>query len=248
MKFPIISIKTTSLCQLRCKNCFVVKWMNKYPSFHWSIGSVKNFINATHKSGYHFKIVLLSGGEPLLWKNIIEGTRLIKQSGITDCVKILTNSVAVTEKNIGWFSDVIENIDNVRISRYIGNDRSIEIIKQIFPNDERIHISDKTEFLIQTDQPIPDSTPAVCHCDYPTVFGDNIDVCGGMRFLSLNNRIKVDPSMVVKIRTKYLDYFSSKECMEKKLNQEACKYCMVNKNVIDKLKKEKNVCLKGEIV
>ncbi len=245
MNFPIISIKTTSVCQLRCKNCFVTPWMEKNKNFHWSIPSVKRFINACTASGYHFKIVLLSGGEPLLWKNLIEAMTLIKEAGITDQIKMLTNSIAITSKNLEWLNDVLSLVDNMRISRYIGNEKSIELIEKYFGDRENVHISDKTEFVIQTDKPIMASLPADCACNYPTIFGDRVDICGGMRFLNLYHNLESDAGLTIPVRKGFLHRLSTKECNQKKYMQLACQYCMVNKNVLSVLTKEKNYCLKG---
>lgn len=216
--------------------------MNKYPNWDWSIVDVKRFIAATKASGYHFKILLLSGGEPLLWKKIIPATRLLKESGIADCIKMLTNSCAVNSSNLKWFKDVIENIDNVRISKYIGNERSVELIQKNFGHLYKIHISDKTDFMVQTRTPVKDSLPADCACNYPTVFGDQIDICGGSRFQGLYNGTNTEKSFTVPVKKGYLDYFDK---VEGKYMQDACQYCMVNRKVLSVLKSEKNHCKKG---
>jgi hypothetical protein len=246
MNTKIISIKTTSCCQLRCKNCFVVPWMKRFPFWHWSIDSVEKFIRATVDSGYRFKILLLSGGEPLLWSNLLPALDMIRASGITDNIKMLTNSIAINEGNLDWFDKVVERVDIIRISRYVGNEKSVDLVKERYRANRSIHFSDKTEFVIQTKVPVAGSLPASCACDYPTVFGDTIYACGGSRFLSYFHKIEIDKRLYLPIKKNYLRYLESEPILKKKMNQIACQYCMVNRKVLASLGKEPNYCLKGK--
>lgn len=242
----IISIKTTAACQLRCENCFVVPWMEKNKGWQWSMSSVLNFIEATKQSNYHFNIILLSGGEPLLWDNLIPALRAIRAAKITNQIKMLTNSIKVTEANLDWFETVVRYVDLIRISRYIGNEKSIELIQKSFRANPKIHISDKTEFCVQAKEPVVGALPADCACDYPTVFGNSIHACGGMQFLSMFHKIPITRSLITPIQPGYLSEIESSRALKTKLNQKVCAYCMVNRKVLSGLKKEKNYCLKGK--
>lgn len=242
-KSKIISIKTTAKCQLRCANCFVVPWMNKNRGFEMSIGDVDNFIRSSVDSSYHFSIILLSGGEPLLWSNLKYAASQIKKHRITDRIKILTNAIAVTEDNIESFPSLVKDIDVVRISKYIGNEKNIGLIQKRFPKMKNIHVSDKTEFFIQASNPVADSLPANCACDYPTVFGNEIDACGGARFLNLFHGIEGN-EITVKIKKDFLKKLESPEIKNAKIMTKACQYCMVNRKVLGFLKKENNTVIR----
>jgi len=246
MIFPVLSIKVTTRCQLKCKNCYAVPWMKKHPRWDWSIESVERLIDATVYSGYHFRIVTISGGEPLLWENLIPALEMLRSSQIADKVRIFTNSVAVNESNIDWFEKIVELSESIKISKYIGNEKSIDLIKKYFVSNDKILISDRTQHNIQSLVPIDDTVPAHCLCNYPAVFGDVIYSCGGAKLLSYCNGIKLDRLMNRKIGKHYMRYFTSPALVSIKLNQEACKYCMANVNVRNKLLKEKNYCLKGK--
>lgn len=234
------------MCQLRCKNCYVIPWMNKTKNWHMSMESVRRFIRATVDSKYHFDTIILSGGEPLLWKNLIPALRLIKKARITDTIRMFTNSIVVNVDNVEWFDTVVKLMDSIRISRYIGNEKSIEIIQQRYKGSKKIAILDKTIFNILPITPVLGSIPAKCVCNYPTLFGDVVDVCGGMRFLKILYNKKFDKSLTVPIEKGYLDVLESRKIERKKYRQDVCAYCKANRIVIHMTETEKNYCLDGE--
>jgi len=78
----VLSIKTTSLCNAMCKNCSVVPWMKMNPNYHTSLEDIDKLIFYSKASGYKWDIILLSGGEPLLWKFLPEAVQKLRDSKI----------------------------------------------------------------------------------------------------------------------------------------------------------------------
>ena len=132
MKKLELSIKTTSLCQRRCKNCSVIPWMDANPGFHTSIEQIENLIKYSKESEYHWEYILLSGGEPLLWKNIVKGTKLLYESGITSRLILLTNGLEIKTTCLQKMDKIIKNVHEFRISRYPDNHRNIELAQEYF--------------------------------------------------------------------------------------------------------------------
>jgi len=132
MKKLELEIKTTSLCQRRCKNCSVIPWMDANPNFHTSIEQIDNLIKYSKESNYHWEYILLSGGEPLLWKHCLEGTKLLYESGICSRLILLTNGLQIKTDTLQFIEKVMKNVHEFRVSRYNDNGRNIKLAQEHF--------------------------------------------------------------------------------------------------------------------
>jgi len=118
----MLSIKTTTDCVFpRCKNCSAIPFMDANPGWQTPIEDIENLIKYSKQAGYFFSHILLSGGEPLLWDNVVEGTRLLKESKITGSLVLVTNALAIDFNNLDKVFEIISNVDLFRISKYSRN-------------------------------------------------------------------------------------------------------------------------------
>lgn len=240
MKKLELSIKTTSECQRRCKNCSVIPWMDANKGFHTSIKQIENLIKYSKESEYHWEYILLSGGEPLLWKNIVEGTKLLYESGITSRLILLTNGLYITTKTLDKVKKIIANVHEFRISRYSDNHRNIELAEEYFGNLRNgydynvLNIVDRQHHLIAPAKPIKDSLPATCSCKALSMVGGEIHLCGPAHTIACRfpERFK-DLSDILWFR-------QPTKNLELKYNREYCQYCISNAKVAKTLKKEKS--------
>jgi len=190
MKELGLSIKTTSVCQRQCKNCTVKSWMKANPDFHTSFEQIENLIKYSKMSGYHFEYILLSGGEPLCWSNVHEGTRLLYESGICSRLVLLTNGLAITTHTLGILQSIISRVHEFRISRYHDNAENIRLAQEYFGElknsygNNVLNVVDRQEHMIPPDKPVPDSLPAECGCKAYAMVGDVIDYCGPARTIA----------------------------------------------------------------
>ncbi len=94
-KFHLVHIKLTDECNLSCKYCYAESGANKKDTLN--INQLKNIVdevkNISHNVDY-----TLSGGEPLLYPNIFELMKYIKDKG--NNIFLLTNGMYITKENV----------------------------------------------------------------------------------------------------------------------------------------------------
>jgi hypothetical protein len=223
--------------------------MKANPDFHTSIEQINNLIVYSKESGYHWEYILLSGGEPLLWKNLLPGAKLIYESGICSRLVVLTNGLAINPATLNLLGKLFHYIHEFRISRYHNNSENIRLAQEYFgefKNDyiePQLSVVDRTEHMIPPDKPVPDSLPAECTCKAFSMVGGEIHLCGPAwtiycRFPTKFEKAKTEMSAYI-ADNDILWYRSDYEEMEKlKYNREYCRYCISNAKVARTLKKE----------
>lgn len=234
-----LSIKTTTDCTSpRCRNCSAIPFMDANPNWQTSLEDIENLTKYTKQAGYLFSHILLSGGEPLLWNNIVEGTRLLR--GIGKNLILVTNALAIfndSEKVFGIISDV----DEFRISKYSRNEETINRFLEVIrdePFRHKVTVDDTTTHLIPPREPVPNSTPAECLCDAYSVFKGCVEICGPARNVIHNLGWNPEdfPKLSVPISENYLDFFKD----EDRFDMEWCKYCIANQKVAVRAERVKN--------
>jgi len=223
-----LSIKTTSLCNRWCKHCSVTDWMRQHPDYYCSIEDIEKLIQYSRESDYKWKFIILSGGEPLLWKYIEEGTRLLYRSGITDDVIIFTNALAASENNLGKMGRIIENTHHFRISRYFGSEKQIAILVNKFGN--RVQVVDRTTRMVPPlEILVEDSLPAICNCKSYCLVDGYVDACAPARTIlcRIEGFHLGDDVQSVKLQKNFLNFYKGYP----KYNRKICQYCISNANV-----------------
>ena len=230
-----LSIKTTSKCNLMCPSCSVVPWMRANKGFETSLKNVKDFINYSQKSGYSFTHILLSGGEPLLWSCAIEASKMLRESELTGGLTLFTNGKALLDdldKTLG----IIENVHVFRIGRYKRSAEEVNKFLDMVRDDERamrkIIVKDSITHIITPTTPVENSLPAVCWCEAYALVGNNIDICGPSRCMAAMLGKELDSKFTTPLKENYLDHFKDVDMFD----QEHCKYCISNRNIIKNLK------------
>ncbi len=90
--------------------------MAKYPTYQMPLSDIHHFIQVSRKSGYRFEIIL-TGGEPLLWKDLGEGIDALRNSGICSKLHLFTNAGDIKRLP----AEVAANVDTIRTSQYPEN-------------------------------------------------------------------------------------------------------------------------------
>lgn len=229
-----IAFKTTSLCQAYCNDCSVMEWMNHYHNWHASIEDVDRFVYYTKKSNYRFGIINLTGGEPLLWNNLLEGTRMLREGDITGNLVMYTNALGLNEGNKDKIGEVIDYLHSVRISLYSGNEEQAEYFKECFP--KKVQIKSQKLRPIPPTERIEGTRPASCFCGGYCLDQGEIDICAPARsiIIRMGWDLKDFDYISVPLKENYLDGFKNVE----RENQLLCEYCIGNMwvhNVIPKV-------------
>jgi len=239
MNIKAFRINTTSLCNAWCKHCNAVPWMRANPDYHLSLGDIDNWIKYSKESGYKFGNVTLTGGEPLLWKNLLDCVKKLNNSGLINKLIMYSNAIAVNENNLSMIGQILDNISILRISRYIGNENKIKLIRDNFPNNKKIKVINKTKFIALPTKKIPNSLPANCNCDAYDLTGSNISLCGPAKNIICRlGWNQEDFSYIIEPLKK--DYLNRLSKIPKR-NKPYCQYCVGNSKVRKNMHKEQNI-------
>ena len=233
MPKPRISIKTTSLCQGFCNDCSVRKWMNYYSNYHASLEEIEKFIYYSKKSGYHFQFIRLTGGEPLLWRHLVDGTKLLKEAGIADGIQLYSNAFTLNKNTENAIGETVEMLDTIILSEYFGNEEACKKFKETFP-EANINIMNHKYRYVSPATPIENSLPAKCRCLTLSLDHGVVDICAPARTIVIRMGwdLKDFPRISSELRENYLDVWEPGE----RENQELCKYCIANARICDRLK------------
>ena len=128
MEIGDLTLFVTSICGMKCVDCCVSHQMESDNKYHMSLEEIKNLIYVMEKSEYQCSI-LLGGGEPLLWNNLIDGLKLLRESSAIQYISM--NSTVVHGKIT---PELMELIDAIHISKSKYNEQKIIELKKLFPN------------------------------------------------------------------------------------------------------------------
>jgi molybdenum cofactor biosynthesis enzyme MoaA len=102
-------------CQYDCLSCSHQAMRYKFRGYDLPLDHLQEFIHFTETSGYLIRKLQLTGpGEPLLWKNLKEGLRLLRASPAIGEICIISNGLSIHRID----DETWKNLDQVQISLY----------------------------------------------------------------------------------------------------------------------------------
>ena len=236
-----LGILVTSACQLDCQECALAGWRKATPGYHMGMEEVNALIDATRKSQYKYDMFLITGGEPFLWRNLVEGLRAFSRSGIVKYIRVFTNAMVMKNINTNGLirlQEASKYINEIRCSQYVGNAPHVKKMQSLPFMKGKVSIANKESFQVTPAEPVPESLPAQCACDNPELENGKIYVCCGLLMLKHQRKFNVDNSLVSNVGAGYLDGFYDGD---KRFRQEACAYCRANQKIVGKFELRKNV-------
>lgn len=220
-----MSLYVTSVCNLSCEECIMKHIMAENAKYQMSLDEIEQFVYYSEKSGYSFDFVL-TGGEPLAWKNMEEGLCRLRRSPITNKITMFTN--AMLWKSLS--SRSLECMDSIRISHYEGNDTHMAIMKEKFP--DKVSIVDRTDFWVNPTKPVPNTTPAICLNPEHLYYDYRVYACPHSQSIARHNG-----SQVMLSEPLGLHFLDSMARIRHNQEKEICSMCISNQKV-------RNKCLK----
>jgi len=230
-----MTLMATTTCSGGCVPCIVREWMEGSPNHHMSLAEVDRFIDYSKQSGYHYRVITLCGGEPLMWKYIAAGVKRLKESGLTDQVDILTAVLPFTEKTTRKYAPVLEMADLVRISEYSGNKAQVAAVRKAFPKAgkygeaKHIVISEREQRVNGPVVPVPKSLPAHCNCAKFTLREGKVDICPNGRNTALH--LGRDYDNFPQFHDTLRPHFLNRLLQQDRLKQPFCSMCLSNRKV-----------------
>ena len=154
-------IDLVSHCNLRCHHCSVASPYMKHRIY--DLSEFKNDIYALSKVIHMDNHIKFIGGEPLLAQNIAEYAKVIRESGISDRVAIITNGILLEtadEEGLASFDFInISIYDNLPEAVLAKVQRGIERLKTIVPEYKIDVLAPRHEFFMsEVDCRIDDQT------------------------------------------------------------------------------------------
>jgi len=245
-----INLSVTGLCNGDCEFCSVQPWMDHNYSYHMSLEEVEDFIYYSKLSNYKFKRIGIIGGEPLLWKNQMEGLKLLYAANLTENIRITTNGLVLNRRNKELIDSILPYIHELKISKYIGNEKNIKFALKNFPQ-KKIKVVPQIDRFVSPKVFIPNSLPADCRCRVFSVSNGRVDVCSPVRtmgylFPELNPITFESEGFTipevslnkysVPLQKDYLSEFKNLD----RFNQPYCQACIANAKIHKKVRIVKN--------
>jgi len=153
----LISLLVTSACGMHCEHCIMRHLLRAQKDYQMSLEEVQAFIEASERSGYKFDI-MLTGGEPSLWKHLKNGVLMLKRSRICGSLMVFTNATSIESL---LDEEVIGAIDKLWISNYKTTDpENVKILQERYAS--KIDLHNMFEFWETPQGPVADTLPAEC--------------------------------------------------------------------------------------
>ena len=221
-----MSLFVTSRCNLWCKEC-IMRGLMKNRKYEMSLDELTAFIDVTEKSGYKFHY-MLTGGEPLIWKNLKEGVKLLRQSLSCNYLYLFTNLV----NHEALDDEVMSCLNCVKVSQYAANESEIHEVKRKY--GDKVKVYDRRKFWINPKEKIDINTPVVCMNEGELLF-QNYHVYACLHSASIAAAHKNTEITICKpLELGYMDGLD-----EIRTNQarDICSLCTSNKEIRDMMSK-----------
>ena len=230
-----VTLYVTSRCNLSCDGCIMGNFMRENRHYEMSLLEVAEFLRVTRESGYVVDIIL-SGGEPLLWRHLKQGLKMIRKSGIVKRILLFTNAMDISQVDDG----VMSCLSQLRISRYCSNADNTRILCQRYPKNAKI--ADRREFYRQPAEPIDDVLPCQCvNTEYLYMNGKVYACAHGASANNGRDELPDGTKLYVPLRVGYMDAMAAiRAAQERSL----CAKCSSNVKVqafAERFKKKERV-------
>jgi hypothetical protein len=158
-------------CQYDCVDCSHASVRQQFKGYQLNLDDLREFIRHTEESRYLIKLLDLTGpGEPLLWKNLKEGLKLLHASPAIEEVRIVTNGLALSRLNDEDWS----HVGRVDFSMYPANKAVADELEALGPHREKVTIRNKGTFRTAPKAGETAPVPCACQCSGPMYFDRKI--------------------------------------------------------------------------
>ena len=227
-----LGIFVTTKCNANCPECAQKPTMISQPGYDMSIEEIEKLVYYSEMSGYVFEEIYITGGEPMLWKNIVKGLRILKAAGIAKKIILFTNGMVSGDV----YDEILDFVDMVRITDYGWNAKKVKYWTDKYETTGKV-VSYKQNVMYSTpEDPVEGSLPADCNCKmFAYIFG-KISLCltGYSVVLSrLFFRKETDMFFGLELRRHYLKFLMNEDATIKPW----CRYCVGNKKIRKNIKR-----------
>lgn len=228
MKARPLTLYTCSPCNLTCQECIMQHHMDLAPKYHMSLEDVANLCQLAEKCEYRFDIIL-SGGEPLLWKYLNEALYILGNAPAIRTVTMFTNGILHNRltKKAAWHCNAI------RLSDYGHNAGPIIEMQKLYPT--RASIVDRTGFWRNPRYAYPKEEAHPVQCLNPEIMLYDGRVYACPHCLSIAQVLTTPPTadaLSVPLAAGFLD---AMDALKQTYHNDICTRCVSNKRIRDNI-------------
>jgi organic radical activating enzyme len=227
--YPRMSLYVISACSLACAECIMQYQMKARQAYQMSLEEIQELIDVSSQSRYKFNFTL-TGGEPLLWKNLNQGVRMLRESSITNSIQIFSNVTHIHQVN----DQLIDDIDCLRISQYPTNKDNTRILKEKYP--EKVQIAEREEFWPNPETALENVLPARCANPEVMLFEREVYACPHSLSIALHHNVE-NLKLAEPLKPGFM---KAKEPIRRGQEEQICTRCISNLNVRDQTAKVHN--------
>lgn len=229
-------------CQYDCLSCSHGAMRYKFVGYQLGLEQLREFIYFTEQSSYRIKKLHITGpGEPLLWKHLREGLKLLAASHAIESIHLISNGL-----NLGRIDqETWDHLDCIQLSIYPAFNKWDELNAALRGHRKKIKLIHIDHFRSNPAKGEVAPVPCACACTGPMFFDRKIFFyCGPTVFGAAESK-GVDvynyPEMYGEIGVNYMERSKSLREIspfgnievdtEKKVGcHELCRYCFANLN------------------
>jgi hypothetical protein len=219
-----MTLFVTSVCNLACAECIMQHQMKSAFRYQMSLEEVADFLRVSEESNYSFHIVL-SGGEPLLWKNLEAGVTMLRASKAVRTITVFSNGIHYQKLN----NRIVDMLDCLRVSHYkdvVGgsdNTEHIKAIKALYPKTTAV---DRSRFWVNPDAPVAEYQPVACLNSERMFYDGRIYACPHAASIAIHARSDVQTSIPLQPH-----FMEQTGAIRSGFHQEICSRCISNNTV-----------------
>jgi glycosyltransferase involved in cell wall biosynthesis/tetratricopeptide (TPR) repeat protein len=222
-----IEVMVTGKCNKSCPLCSQATFNKNHVGYQASLGNIKKICQRSLDIGAGYECISFSGGEPLLWDNLEEACKIVRDSGAFKKIRI--NSNGVNKKRM---MSVLDGglVDTVYANTYNADHKSLKVLVDKYPEK---YIFSNIPHKPLPDVPLAGVLPANCHCNKPSIIGDNVYPCGNFyeHITRLRKNMYDYREHYCSLNDDWIGFFRKVD----KFNMDICSYCLANGKVWDKI-------------
>ena len=227
-----MSLYVTSACGLRCEQCIMMGLMDSQRAYQMSLHELEYFIRVSEASDYRFDLVL-TGGEPTLWKSFAQGVKLLKCSAICNSLTLFTNAMSIDPLT----EETVACLDGIRISDYNNSHANVAELQRRF--GAKVQVVNREEFWQNPTSAVPNSLPAQCLNPEILLANYQVYACPHSAAIAASNG-----SMARLSNPLAKDFLKGLLRIKLQQQREVCSHCISNKRVRTQQQKVANLSQK----
>ena len=195
--------------------------MDADPDYQMSLDELAYFLSVCEKFDYKFKFII-SGGEPLMWKNLKSGLKMLRDSKVCQNIVLYSNGINIQVVD----EETISLCDTFRISRYQYNTSNINNIKSKFP---QLVVVDRKQHWKVPLEPVENVFPEDCGLKNELfLYRGRVYFCPMCPPITIQQKLDIITSVEVNYETGFLEGLKQ---LEKDHKPTLCPCCTWNKKI-----------------